>query len=570
MSSNSLLARPSWAVLRHLLYNNNPFYVISAALVLAGVWRSVAGQEAAAAGWPMFGLLCGYLVLLAGAAWAIIRLGGVWQDARTLLVVIVLMLVALSMSFDPLTLLDLPAGRQFLLLGLMFSVALSEAILRALGIRLTWIYRGPYYALLVLLFAYPVWLAELVQRREEAWRAASLMLFPTLGALILLALYPAARWGRNTKCAAGTPWPWPLFPWTMFFFLALGVGVRAYSLAFAFDGGSGATSGFRAYWLAPLVLACALLTLEMGLASRNRFAQFVAMVAPLTLVPLALAGPGIDPTQVEFLSLLRGALSSPICLTAGLLLAFYLFALGRRVALAEGGVMLALALLAVCDAGTVDWRTFASPQPAPLGAILVWQLTQSLRTGATWRLLVVTAMTLGAGCWPFREHDLVASGYLPFHLFVLAILATGLTFNDRLARGLRRTAPYFIPLLAALAAAVYPAVFINTPLTVHAAYAAALTGIAAVYWRREQEMAHLVGLLVTSMWLAAAALRAGHAQLDKTPLAEGRDWLVGGFVCLVAGLLISLAKGGVLTTAWQSLAAWNRRMQTHRPTESVQ
>jgi len=40
----------SLPLLRRLLYNNNPFYVISAVLVLCGVWQSVAGQKALAYG----------------------------------------------------------------------------------------------------------------------------------------------------------------------------------------------------------------------------------------------------------------------------------------------------------------------------------------------------------------------------------------------------------------------------------------------------------------------------------------------------------------------------------------
>ncbi len=557
MQSNSSLA-----VLRRLLYNNNPFYVISAVLVLCGVWRSVAGQEALALGWPMFGLLCGYTVLLALAAWAIIRLGGVWQDARTLLVVIVLMLVALSMSFDAIAVLDLTAGRIFLGLGFAFAVAVSEALLRGLGVRLSWRYRGPYYATLILLFAYPAWLAELTQRESDTLLAWSLMAFPTLGAAIFLTLLPAARIGRTRKWATGAPWPWPLFPWTLFFFLALGLCGRTWSLAFGFESGLSGESGFRFFWLTPLLLVCALLALEMALAAGNRVARFLALAAPLGLLPLALLGAGANPTQLRFLSLLQESVGGPAQVTVWLLAAYYGWAWMRNVRLAEVGLMTMLALAAVFNDATVDGRTLATMNPAPLGAVLIVQLVLSVHRGVSWRMLAVAALAIGAACWTVHDASWVRNGLVPLHLGVLAVFAVGLLFDDALARGVRRAAPLFLPTLALLATTVWPMLFPGVPLAVHATWTLVLAAVAILVWRRERETVHLAAALANLLLVCAAALRAGLAELDSTPLAAGRDWLTAGLACLVIGLLISLAKGGVLRNVWPGLAAWNRRLQS--------
>jgi hypothetical protein len=553
------------AVVRRLLYNHNPFYVISALLVLCGVWRSVAGQEVLASGWTMLGVLCGYVALLAGAAWAIVRLGGVWQDARTLLVVIVVMLLALSMSFDPVAVLDSQTARRLLLCGLAFAVVLSEATMRGLGIRLSRFYRGPYYAALALLFLYPLWLGELIQREESTLRAWSLMLFPALAAVILLMLLPAARWGRTSKWASGAPWPWPLFPWTLFFFLALGFGVRSYSLAYAFESGPAGESGFRAVWLAPLVLACSVLTLEMGLAARSRLAQLVAGLTPLCVLPMALSGPGDNATQAKFLALLQDSLAGPAILAAGTLIAFYAWAWARQARLAEAGLMMALAMAALVDGNTVDWRTLDLRNPAPLGAIVVLQLILSVRHGASWRMLIVTVLTIAAASWPLRQTPLVHSGYAPLHLFLLTFLAVGLTFEDRFARGLRRAAPYLIPVLAMLAATAYPLLFPQIAMSLNAAYAVALAVFAGLYWRRERALENLAGALVTAGLVLLAVLRAGYVQLDDTPLAAGRDWVAAGLAFLGVGVFISLAKGGVLQNAWSRLAAWNRRFEPQPP-----
>jgi hypothetical protein len=559
MSSES--SKVSFAAVRHLLYNHNPFYVISALLVLCGVWRSLAGQEAAGAGWPMLGILCGYIALLALAAWAIVRLGGVWQDARTLLVVIVVMLVALSMSFDAIAVLDLQLGKQLLVPGLAFAVAVSEATLRGLGIRLAWFFRGPYYAALGLLFVYPLWLADLVQREAETLRAWGLMLFPVFGAAILLTLWPAARWGRSRKWAAGAPWPWPLFPWTLFFFLALGFAARSYSLAFAFESNLEGESGFRAFWISPLILACAVLTLEMGLVAGSRAAQTVAVLAPLALIPLALLGPGTNATQEQFLSLLQAEATSPVVLTVVACIIFYAWAWLRSVQLAELGFLTAVALAAMVDATTVDWRMLAVKNLAPLGLIAVLQVVLSVRRNASWRMMLVVLLATAAACWPLRGLTIVHSGYAPLHIVVLSILVIGLVFDDRLARKLRRTAGGLIPGLAGFLLAASPILFPRLPAAASLAVAAAFSFLAVFYWRRERSDAHLCGALTTLGLLAAISLHSGYGSLDRTPLASGRDWLAAGLACLAIGLLISLAKAGVLRAAWRALIDWNRRFQ---------
>jgi hypothetical protein len=448
-----------------------------------------------------------------------------------------------------------------LLCGLGFAIALSEATMRGLSFQLSWFYRGPYYAALLLLFLYPLWLGELIQRQEAMLRALSLMLFPALGAAILLLLVPAARWGRSSKWAGGAPWPWPLFPWTLFFFLALGLGARSYSLAYAFESGPAGESGFRAFWLAPLIVACSLLTLEMGLAARSRTTQLTAGLAPLAIIPLALLGPSANATQARFMDLLQDSIGGPAALASGMLVAFYAWAWSRRAPLAETGLMAALAMAVFVDATTVDWRALELRNPAPLGAIVVLQLILAVRHGASWRMIIVAALSLAAASWPLRQAPLVHSGYAPLHLFMLAVLAIGLTLEDRFARGLRRAAPYLLPVLAVLAVGAYPLLFPRTSLSLHAAYTAALAVFAGLYWRRDRELEHLAGALATAGLVLVAALRAGYVQLDNTPLAAGREWLAAGLAFLAVGLLISLAKGGVLQAAWTNLAAWNRRFQ---------
>ncbi len=51
-----------------LAYNHNPFYVISAGLVLYGLHTSFTNSVSPADGWTMLAIYCGYMLMLALAA----------------------------------------------------------------------------------------------------------------------------------------------------------------------------------------------------------------------------------------------------------------------------------------------------------------------------------------------------------------------------------------------------------------------------------------------------------------------------------------------------------------------
>src|SRR5829696_8538373 len=89
------------------LYNSNPFYVLSATLILVGLHllcndESVLADphSIAAAGWLHLSLLAGYTVLLAVAGVVVVRVASVWEIARTILLSVLLLLVAMSIEFD--------------------------------------------------------------------------------------------------------------------------------------------------------------------------------------------------------------------------------------------------------------------------------------------------------------------------------------------------------------------------------------------------------------------------------------------------------------------------------------
>src|SRR5436309_1330372 len=91
------VVRPLVWLLEHL-YNHNPFYVLSAALLLFGLDAIFQDRYALAHpnaisfnSWLSLGVLAVYALVLAGTGILIVRLGQVWDDARTILLTLVLL-----------------------------------------------------------------------------------------------------------------------------------------------------------------------------------------------------------------------------------------------------------------------------------------------------------------------------------------------------------------------------------------------------------------------------------------------------------------------------------------------
>src|SRR5579884_2142851 len=83
-----------------LVCTSNPFYALSAALFLAGLWLSFGAQAGEVETWALMSGLAGYTLLLAVTACLLVRFGNVWDDVRTVLLLVVLMFLATSVTFD--------------------------------------------------------------------------------------------------------------------------------------------------------------------------------------------------------------------------------------------------------------------------------------------------------------------------------------------------------------------------------------------------------------------------------------------------------------------------------------
>jgi len=180
------LARPRGLV--GWLYTKNPFYVLSADLVFIGLRMSFdTSGRTVETGALMFALL-GYTLLLASTAFLLIRVGRVWDDARTILLLVVAMFLAISVTFDETLAGNPQLGRACFLGGLVFAVFLSEGLLRGIRLRLAPLYHVPYLLILCLFFLYPLVLTPYLRDPESPALQWLLFGFSPLAGLAFLTL----------------------------------------------------------------------------------------------------------------------------------------------------------------------------------------------------------------------------------------------------------------------------------------------------------------------------------------------------------------------------------------------
>jgi hypothetical protein len=534
------------------LYTSNPFYVISADLVFVGLRLSFdTGGDTFQAGALMVALL-GYTLLLATTACLLIRFGKVWDDARTLLLLVVAMFLATSVTFDE-TLAGSPRlGVALYLGGLIFAVLVSEGLLRGIRLRLPPLFRLPYYLILALFFLYPVALTPLLRDPDSPVLRWLLFGFSPLAGLAFLSLIPAVRRGPGYVSKNGSPWRHPLYPWTLFGLLGAAVCGRAFYLCVSlhFVGMSRAVGRFDTifgpYFLVPFLLALDVLLLEAGLALRNRATQRAAVLALPGVVTLAVIGHRPDPVYQGFLGLfVEGLGGTPLFLTVVAAVAISGYAALRRVPLALGGLTVFLLALTVVGPGSLHLDGLVAPQPLPLLAVAALQFVPALRQKDSRRCLIgaaclIAATTIALGRVGLGDHQ----GPLVFHLAVLAAMLIGAFLDDPLARLMQRAGALllgFAGLDAVWGGIGVPA---DLPPELARVYALLPAVAAAGYGYLTGCRPYFAAAsLCALVWLTIAGWR-GYCDLRRAVV--GLDWIVSGlaFFALAAG--ISLAKTGLL------------------------
>ena len=447
----------------HYLYNHNPFYVISAVLMLFAVRSAYGTIEIGSINcWIMMGVLAGYTLLLAGIGVLIVRWGKVWEDARSILLILLLLFLGVSVSMDDLFSRITPEeGMTLMIAGFLFSAIVSEAVLWGTGIRFGARYRMPYHLFLALFYFAPWWCSPEMHPRSADSLEWMLFLFPVAASVLFLCLLPAIRGGVSYVKGNGTPWGWPLFPWIAFGVIAACVSLRSFALCLTFGPagpmwvkvGSGPPLisfdtlwGF--YFLIPLGFVLLLLLLEGSLVTGNQ--KFQAGVIRFSPLLLLLAMPAVTGrVHLNFLFKVTDVIGSPIWITLWLLVGFYLWAAVRRVPGAVGAGLAAVALLSIVGPQTLGTRTLIDPTPWPLLLDGVLLLGMGLRKRSSGICIAgIVAATLGI--W-FVIPETILFEYrftVCFHLLWIAALVLGLTMKDDFSRVLQCASALLIPLVS--------------------------------------------------------------------------------------------------------------------------
>ncbi len=340
-----------------LIYNRNPFYIISALLVLYGQTLILNTHDYTINTWiPVF-VLGGYTLLLTVTALFIVKKGEVWDDAQSILGVILVLLLVISVSFDGETMDSLGKGIACLGGSLAFSVGILELLRHKLGIRLARNFITGGYAILGLFFVYPLIVSQLILQNPDNREPAlwGILLFPVVMGLALFLWLPSAWLGRRLGRENGTPWRNPRFPWSIGVIAWLGILARTFLLTLSYQGGRGEGGfrdmnvGFGIYMLIPPVLCALILAAEYARASYNDDLLKKLLIMPVILLilgGLAEAAVSVSSEYRQFSQLIFVNDFRPWMLGVVSALIFYIYAWLRKFEHADLGVA-ALTLFAI-------------------------------------------------------------------------------------------------------------------------------------------------------------------------------------------------------------------------------
>ena len=524
--------------LGRFLYNSNPFYFLSAMLTLGGL-RLAYGEVPVGSldCWGMFAALAGYTLLMAAAAVAVIRLGRVWDDARSILVTLVLLLVAVSVSFDELLVIAPDEAVALTLAGWTLAVVVTEGVLLLSRIALPACYRVPYHLTMALLFWFPLFVSPELTGLTQQPTHLRLLVFPWLVAAVSLTLLPAIARGRDSVQRNTTPWAWPLFPWSLFVFLGVVCVLRSYVLTLSFGPSDGLESTFGRLHLFPMLLALAVLLLEAGMRHSRLFLRVAGMTIPLTVAALFLLPEPRDRGSAYLFdavaALAPESIASPVSLLAFVGAAvFYGWALVRR----QTGADLLLTLCVVGGTSSLQADAIAPT----LGYAGVLLLAIGLVQHSPLRMVGGGAMLCGTLLLaPLPDQLLAYRAILTFHAGVGIFMAASLRTDGWLQQLLAFGAAGLLSLAAAAVTFGLP-----SPLPTPAAevYLVALAVVLVGYGLLVSEAE-----IVATAWipLGLFAVRLAVRAFDGLADAVGREAafaLVGGAASLVAAGLISTRK----------------------------
>ena len=528
-----------------LVYNHNPFYLISAGVLLYGVKTSTAVDPNEWVNyWLLAGVLAACAIAMAVTAFLIVRFGKVWDDARSIFMVLFLLFFALSVSFDELCVNQTELAIAMILACLGVALVTTEALLRSLKIRFPWQFRLPFYAILALTFLYPLVFSRQAWWYDQGDMRWLLVLFPVIASVVLLTLLPAARAGKDIAEKNGTPWLWPLFPWSVFAVLAVGLVGRSFLLCEAFDTSHGAQTIFSPFFLSPILIAGAFVLLEIGIKEQSMAARQVALlmcVVALSLSFIVVPGPRIQ----YFLYSMSSTYGSPLWILLMVTLVFLGIAWLRQV---EGSELYLTIVLGLAVFARPELQTLSTEQWAgwPFALFAGYQLLWSIREKSCARFLVGGAVaSFGLGLVLDKSVYSEFAVPISLYLYLLIMLFAGWYFDGP---GIPR-----LNAISALLMAVYglAAMVISISGSLDLGVAAAVIGMFTVMalfcWRTHKDWVFVLAAGVMVAFVLVGLAHSGVGYIEDGSQKRLVGFAIAAVFCFATGVLISSLKAGLGT-----------------------
>lgn len=425
------------------LYSQNPFYLLSVCCVLHGVGLWYHATRTSHSPWILVALIGGLIALLATTGFAIVRLGQVWEDARSILLTLLILFLELALTTDDVLVGDRNSGRAMLFAGWLVAAVVSEFLLLGLRIRLPVLYRVPFHSMLATLFFYPVCIVHGSYPRGD-WILPTIFHFSTVIAANILLLLPAVRRGPDYVRRNGTPWAWPMFPWSMFVVLIGVLVARMYSVSVSFDPvldlswsqAAQFENAFGPLFFTPILLAVSVLIFERA-AQKNSLGWSPTLAIPLFAVAAAI--PPHDPTSLygNLYARLASELGSPVWFALLGVTAAYAYAAIRKLPYAFPSLICALMGLAVVGPATVSFQSFTSPQLLPTAIVAGGMFRLAIRARSSLALFAAVSVALSI-TWPIvRELSDTMQAGLVLNVVIIAAGGSAMLYEDRHSHFLR-------------------------------------------------------------------------------------------------------------------------------------
>ncbi|MEK6233201.1 MAG: hypothetical protein N2C14_00660, partial [Planctomycetales bacterium] len=362
-----------------------------------------------------------------------------WDDVRTILLILPILFLAISASFDSILVANPEAAAQLINCGFLLCVLATEIVLRGLRMRLPGMFRLPFYLMLAHLFWYPVALSEAWNSPTFSLMAGGfalhwgIALHSALGGIAMLTLLPAVAWGRALVRDNGTPWKWPWYPMPLFVVMAAGLGWRTYLLSRSFG-----VETFEPVTLIPLLLGCLIVAVEVGASVGRWEISVLAMCAGAILPILAIpTNSAISADHVFHDELLR-CVGSPVLLSIWGFAILASYAWARRTPCGELGLAVALIAAAAIPSSSLGGVLASHPRSLPLLLLAAIQLRQAFPGWRSHRLFLAAAGLFAAAGLEFQgSRFLDMQLVIVAHAIWLTALVIGVACRDDFARFLR-------------------------------------------------------------------------------------------------------------------------------------